>query len=317
MRILITGVTGFAGSHLAEALLAGGAVELFGIARHATWPPDCKHLSSQVPLWACDLTDAGALEGLLRDKKPGQIYHLAGYPHVGRSLKEPLAAWHGNLTASLNLYESVRRWGGRPRILHVSSGLVYEEPDSPGRALDERAPLSPATPYAASKAAADLAAYQYHRCWDLDIVRVRPFNHIGARQSMEFALSSFARQLAQIEAGKQPSLIETGDLAPQRDLTDVRDMVQAYMLLMKSGRPGEAYNAGSGQCHSMRTVLDRLCALSGRNPEIRAGAVAVRQTETRVLCAGSEKLQRETGWTRRFSLDQTLASILEYWRERT
>jgi GDP-4-dehydro-6-deoxy-D-mannose reductase len=316
MRILITGITGFVGAYLAEALLERGGVELFGIARHASWTAECQHLSGSVALRACDLTDMESIERILHEVQPQQVYHLAGYSHVGRSLHDPAAAWQTNLTATLRLYEAVCRWAGKPRLLHVSSAMVYGEPETPGQPLDERSPLRPATPYAASKAAADLAAYQYFRSAGLAIVRVRPFNHIGARQSPDFAVSSFARQVAQAAAGKAPPVIETGDLTPERDLTDVRDMVQAYRLLMELGRPGEVYNAGSGHAHSMQTVLDRLIALAGVNVEIRPRAVEMRRAEAAVLRADSTLLQRVTGWTPQYPLEETLQQILQYWRER-
>src|SRR5438552_3597911 len=148
--------------------------------------------------------------------------------------------------------------GGKPRILYVGSGQVYGEPQHPDQAFEEGSPLCPSSPYAASKAAADLASFQYARAPGLDIIRVRPFNHIGPRQSPEFAVSHFAKQIADIERKRRPPLLETGNLSSLRDLTDVRDMVRAYVLLMEKGRTGEAYNAAAGEVHSMQSVLDRL-----------------------------------------------------------
>jgi GDP-4-dehydro-6-deoxy-D-mannose reductase len=174
--------------------------------------------------------------------------------------------------------------------------------------------LRPDNPYAASKAAADLLSYQYTRHPGLDIVRVRPFNHIGPRQSPQFAVPSFARQLVAIERGRQSPVLETGNLQPCRDLTDVRDIAAAYMLLMERGRGGEAYNVGSGQTHSMQSVLDRLLALSGVSVEVRSKASLIRTTDTAVVRADAGKLRRETGWQPRFTLDQTLRDVLAYWR---
>src|SRR5205823_6085839 len=153
MRTLVTGVTGFAGGHLAEALLAGGD-EVIGVARRASWPPEWAHLSGRVPLLCCDLAGDGNLAGLLRETTPDRIAHLAGYAHVGQSFADPDAAWAGNLTATRRLYDAVARWGGRPRVLFVGSGMVYGEPGPDEPPLSESAPLRPTTPYAASKAAA-------------------------------------------------------------------------------------------------------------------------------------------------------------------
>jgi GDP-4-dehydro-6-deoxy-D-mannose reductase len=315
MRILVTGVTGFAGGHLAEALLAREEVELFGTSRRAEWPREWRHLAPRVKYRLCDLCDGAAVESLLREVQPEQIYHLAGYAEVGRSFREVEEAWDGNLTATRCLYEALGRWGARPRILYVSSGLVYGEPETAHQAYDERCLLHPVSPYAASKAAADLASFQYAQAPGLAIVRVRPFNHIGPRQSPRYAVPHFAQQIAAIERGQQPPVLDTGNLSPQRDLTDVRDIIQAYILLMESGRVGEVYNAGSGTVYSMQAVLDRLLRLAQVRVEIRRQPELVRSTEVTAVCCDAGKLRRETGWTPHIPLDQTLQDTLAYWRE--
>jgi len=314
MRILVTGVTGFAGGHLAETLLAHGRDTLVGVCRKPVWPDAWTHLADRVPLRECDVCARSTLEAILREVRPDRIYHLAGSAHVGRSFQEPQASWEGNLTATRSLYDAVVGWGGRPRILFVGSGLVYGESETATAGWEETSLLRPDSPYAASKAAADLVSYQYTRHPGLDIVRVRPFNHIGPRQSPQFAVSSFARQLANIERGRQPPVLETGNLRSQRDLTDVRDVVAAYVLLMERGRIGEAYNVGSGQTYTMQTVLDRLVALSTATVEVRQKASLVRETDLAVIRGNAGKLRRETGWSPRFTLEQTLMDTLAYWR---
>jgi GDP-4-dehydro-6-deoxy-D-mannose reductase len=310
---LVTGVTGFAGSYLAEALL-GRNEPVVGLSRQAAWPAPAAHLAGRVELRACDLCDAAAVEAVLRSVRPERVYHVAGYAHVGRSFHEPEAAWEGNLTATRRLLEAVARWGGRPRLLFVGSGLVYgDSPEPPG----EDAPLRPDSPYASSKAAADLVSYQYTRTAGLDVVRARPFNHIGPRQSPQFAVASFARQLVAIERGQGPPVLQTGDLSPQRDLTDVRDTVAAYLLLMEKGRTGEAYNVGTGQSYSIRHILERLLALAGLDVEVRQRDELVRAADVTVARVDAARLRRETGWAPRFALDQTLADTLAYWRGQT
>jgi GDP-4-dehydro-6-deoxy-D-mannose reductase len=316
MRILVTGITGFAGGHLAEALLGRGGAEVHGLSRSGRWPAEWRHLEGRGALRACDLGDRGAVQAVLEQVRPQEIYHLAGYPHVGRSLREPDATWEGNLGATRNLYEAVARWGGRPRILYVGSGLVYGDPDTPEQAYDEASPLRPTTPYAASKAAADLAGYQVGRATGLAIIRARPFNHIGPRQSPQFAVAHFAEQVAAVEQARQSPVLETGNLTPHRDLTDVRDTVRAYLLLMERGRPGEAYNIGTGRTYAMQEVLDRLLALARVRVEVRRRADLVRATETPATRADAGRLRRETGWEPRFTLEQTLADTLDYWRSR-
>jgi GDP-4-dehydro-6-deoxy-D-mannose reductase len=200
-------------------------------------------------------------------------------------------------------------------VLYVGSGLIYGDPEAPGRSTDEDAPLRPASPYAASKAAADLAGYQYARAWGLDVVRVRPFNHIGPRQSPQYAVAHFARQIAAIEQERQAPVLETGNLASRRDLTDVRDMVRAYILLMRHGETGAVYNAGTGEAHSMQSVLDRLLRLAQRQIEVRQQSGLLRAADNNVVRADPARLRAATGWKPRFTLDQTLADTLDYWRQ--
>jgi len=311
MRILITGATGFAGGHLVEALLKRGGDELHGLCRRAAWPPEWAHLNGRVALNHADLIMATDLAETLARIKPEWIFHLAGYADNGRSIKEPDEAWAGNLTATKNLYDAVTRWGGKPRILYVSSGLIYGEAKQP---INESHLLRPATPYAASKAATDLLSYQQTRHPGLDIIIVRPFNHIGPRQTPVYAIPGWASQLAEIAKGRREPVVRHGDLSSRRDFTDVRDMVQAYILLMENGRKGEAYNAGSGMAVSMDDVLDRLIAISGVGARHEAGPEQSRLVETAATCADSSKLRSETGWTPQISLDQTLTDTLEYWK---
>jgi GDP-4-dehydro-6-deoxy-D-mannose reductase len=316
MRILITGITGFVGGHLVEALVPMGHA-LSGISRRGTWPTALAHLADKAELLAGDLADGDQIEAILHRTRPDGILHLAGYANPGRSSQEPDRCWHDNLTATRTLYDAITRTGQRPRILFVSTGLIYGEPDDPDGACDERTTLKPATPYAASKAAADILSYQYTRNPGLDIVRVRLFNQIGPRQSAEYAAANFARQIAAAEAGKQAPLIETGDLSARRDITDVRDMVAAFPLLLQNGATGEAYNAGRGDTFRIRELLDRLLALARVKVEVRQRSDPGRKADTAVTRADSRKLRQTTGWSPRIPLDQTLADILDDWRKNT
>jgi GDP-4-dehydro-6-deoxy-D-mannose reductase len=313
-RILVTGVTGFAGGHLVEALLARGERQIVGLSRGGDWGPVWKRLAGQIELRRCDLCDRAQIEAVLRDVKPGRVFHLAGYAHVGRSLSEPDAAWNGNLTATRTLYDAVERSGSQPRILFVGSGLVYGQADDPTQAPDENSPLRPTTPYGSSKAAADLLSYQVSVSPGLDVVRARPFNHVGPGQSPQFALPNFARQIVAIERQQRPPVLETGNLSSCRDLTDVRDVIAAYLLLMERGRTGEAYNVGSGQTLSMQAVLERMLSLAGLKVELRQRAELLRAVDQAVVRVNADKLRREVGWQPRFTLDQTLADTLTYWR---
>jgi GDP-4-dehydro-6-deoxy-D-mannose reductase len=308
--VLITGATGFVGGHLDEALRARSGVELHGLSRRGAWPAEWTHLTDSVKLHARDLADPTGLAEFLAEIQPAWIFHPAGYAHAGRSHREPDAAWRGNLDATRRLYDAVILWDGTPRILAVSSGLVYGDVDGQ---CDESRPLRPASPYAASKAAADLASFQYAASPGLDIIRVRPFNHIGPRQSPDYAIPRFASQIAAIERDAQLAVVETGNLSASRDLTDVRDVVEAYILLMEKGRRGEVYNVGSGHLVRIGDVLDQLLAMSAIRVEVRQKRDS-RPAEIAAPTCDAGKLRRETGWEPRIPLGQTLHDTLEYWR---
>jgi GDP-4-dehydro-6-deoxy-D-mannose reductase len=316
MRILITGITGFVGGHLVEHLGRAGGHALTGVGRSADWPAALAHLAGKADLHALDLADRPAAEAVVRRVQPEWVFHLAGYANTGASFREPDRCWHDNLTATRSLFDAIAATEVRPRILFVSTGLVYGEPDDAGRACDERTTLKPASPYAASKAAADLLGYQVVRSSGLDVVRVRLFNQIGPRQSADYAVPNFARQIAAAEVGKLPPVIETGDLSAERDITDVRDMVAAFPPLLERGVKGEAYNAGRGEAYPIRELLDRLVKLSRVPVEVRTKAEPGRKADTTVTRADPSKLRALTGWAPHIALDQTLADILDDWRRK-
>lgn len=317
MRILITGATGFVGGHLIDRLLTESGHELHGLARNKHWPVQLASLTNDVVLHSADLNHADAVSEVLENIQPEWIFHLAGFANTGASFREPEEAWLSNWGGTFHLYEAIARWGGRPRVLFTSTGLVYGNPTAGDRACSEEDPLLPASPYAASKAAADLLSYQATCHPGLDIVRVRCFNQFGPRQSIDYATANFARQIAAIEKGIQAPVLETGDLNGQRDLTDVRDMARALIAVMREGQTGEVYNAGSGTALSMRTVVDRLRALARVHVEVRERIDPQRRHDTAVSRADVRKLQAATGWRPQYSLDETLTDLLNYWRRET
>ncbi len=314
MRILITGITGFVGGHLVEHLVASGGHALFGVSRRGEWPAQLAHLAPQAQLVVGDLCARADTERVLRETRPDWIVHLAGYANTGGSFRDPDRAWAENLTATRVLYDAIVSSGLRPRTLFVSTGLIYGEPDVPDGACDERTTLKPASPYAASKAAADIVSYQYSRSAGLDIVRVRLFNQIGPRQSADFAVPNFARQIAAAEAGKHAPVVETGDLSAKRDITDVRDIVASFPLLLDKGASGEAYNAARGESFRIQDLLDRLVSLSRAPIRVNQTVEPGRKADTSATRADVQKLRAATGWQPRVPLDRTLADILDYWR---
>jgi GDP-4-dehydro-6-deoxy-D-mannose reductase len=313
MRILITGITGFVGGHLVEHLAAEGGHALFGLSRRGTWPAALAHLAPHAALHPADLLDRAGTERVVRDIRPDWVVHLAGFANTGGSFRDPDRAWAENLTATRVLYDALAGSGATPRTLFVSTGLVYGEPDRPDEPCDERTTMKPASPYAASKAAADLVSYQYARGSALDIVRVRLFNQIGPRQSADYAVPNFARQIAAAEAGRQ-AVVETGDLSAKRDVTDVRDIVAAFPLLLEKGVCGEAYNAARGESYRIQDLLDRLVAMARSPIRVEQRIEPGRKADTAVARADGGKLRAATGWGPRIPLDRSLADILDYWR---
>lgn len=316
MRVLITGITGFVGGHLTDRLVAEGGHTLAGTARRAGWPRSLSHLESAASVYSADLDDAPRLREILDDFRPEWVIHLAGYAKTGQSFREPDLCWKANLDGTRSLYTAVEASSIRPRILFASSGLIYGEPASGQVDWDESAPLKPASPYAASKAAADLLSYQVTRKPGLDVVRIRLFNQIGPRQSTDYAIANFARQIAAIEAGRQEPVLKTGDLSAYRDLTDVRDMVAAIRAVIERGITAEAYNAGRGEVRRMEEILRRLIAVSGVKLEVQTQIEPGQAADATISQANIGKLQARTGWKPSYALDDTLAAILDDWRTR-
>ena len=315
MKCLITGASGFVGRHLAELLTRQGR-EVIGLTRTESAGHRGDSPAGTIPLLPVDLHDTRALADLLRQVRPQWIFHLAGYANAGKSFREPDAAWRGNLAVTRSLYDAMTLASCSARVLFVSTGLVYGDssPDFP--VCTENQPLRPGSPYASSKAAADLLSYQATRHPGLDIVVVRPFNHIGPGQNTDYAASNFARQLAAIEAGRHLPTILTGGLDSRRDFTDVRDMVRAYVLLMEKGESGEAYNAGSGRTFVLREILERLRRISGLEVHINEQTDPNRTKDSAINRVDHGKLARTTGWHPGRGIDETLADLLDDWRKR-
>jgi GDP-4-dehydro-6-deoxy-D-mannose reductase len=316
MRVLISGMTGFVGGHLVERLLAEGTHAVCGFTRETRWPANLLHLKPQVELHVADLLDPAAMRRVLTETRPEWIFHLAGHASPGKSFKEPGPCWAANLTGTQVLFDAVAESGLKPRILFASTGLVYGDPLPGQGAFDELSPLRPASPYATSKAAADLLAYQVTRHPGLDVVRVRLFNQIGPRQSADYAVANFARQIAAIERGEQSPILRTGDLSAQRDITDVRDLVRALIQLMHRAPRGEVYNIGRGQTWRMADLLAALVQRANVTVEVRQESEVHRLADTTVSRANPQKLIDLTGWTPQFTIEQTLQDILDDWRSR-
>lgn len=314
MRVLITGVSGFAGSHLAAHLLAQGEVDLWGTARSGLGAS--AHLAGRITTEPVDLIEAGAVRALLERAQPERIYHLAAQAFVPRSWEAPWETLENNIRGQLNVLQGVVDLGLESRVLCVASMEVYGPPRPEELPLDERTPFRPDSPYGVSKVAQDVLGGQYFQSYGVHAVRARPFNHIGPRQNDRFVAASFARQIAEIEAGLRPPVIEVGNLEAQRDFTDVRDVVRAYVLLLEQGVAGEAYNIGRGDPVRIRYLLNKLLSFSHTEIEVRQDPARLRPSDVPLSCADISKIQAATGWRPEIPLHQSLRDILNDWRQR-
>lgn len=313
MKLLITGMEGFVGSHLAEFCLGQGA-DVHGTAYPGASVQNLTHAHG-ARVHRLDLTRAGRVDRLIARLKPRWIFHLAGWSNPTLSRRDPEAALRVNVLGNLNVLEAARRLAQPPRVLVVGSADEYGGVDRRLRAITETQPLRPDSPYAVSKVCQDLTALAYFREYRLPVIRVRPFNHIGPRQALGFVATDFASQIVSIEKGRKVPLMEVGNLDVVRDFSDVRDVVRAYWLLMERGRPGEAYNIGSGRGIRVRDLLDGFLRLTSVRVQVHTLPTKARNEKLRKV-ASIVKLTRHTGWKPRVTLGQTLQAVMEDWRQR-
>lgn len=316
-KVLITGVTGFAGSHLVDYLLTRNDCEIHGIQRWRSRTENIEHLKpGQITLHECDLRDATSTFDTIDKVRPDWIFHLAAQSFVPTSWVAPTESLTTNILAQLNIFEAVRRLGLKTRIqLACSSeeyGMVY--PDEVP--IQETNPLRPLSPYAVSKVGQDMLGYQYWMSWKVDSVRTRGFNHEGPRRGPVFVASDFAKQIADIEKGRKAPVLHVGNLDAKRDFTDVRDMVRAYVLALEKCEPGEVYNICRGQCWTIRETLDMLLAMSKVDIEVRQDPARLRPSDVQILLGDNSKFVKATGWQPVIPFERTLADMLEYWRAR-
>jgi len=310
MRALITGIGGFVGRHLLRHLQDEGD-EVVGIGR----PADCAHLPASIRVFHADLTDRPAVDEVIFEARPEAIYHLAAQSSTGESFVDPWATLGNNLHAQLNLLEAVLSAGDKPRVLIVGSSDEYGRVRPDEVPTHEDVPLRPTTPYAVSKVGQDMLGYQYFAQHGLPVVRVRPFNHTGPGHDSRFVIPSFARQLAEIEAGEREPLLHVGNLQVARDFSDARDMVRAYRLAVVVGHPGEVYNLGRGRAVRLAEVIDDLIAMCRVPVQVVVDPALLRPTDMPRQEADTRKFVALTGWRPRIAWHTTLRDTLEYWRQ--
>lgn len=298
-RILVTGASGFVGGYLLTALedIAGAEVHSAAVA----------------------ITDAAAVDERVASVQPQVVFHLAAQAHVPTSFSDPDGTWAVNLHGTLNLLRSVARHCPGATFINVGSSDMYGASFRSGAAVDENTPLLPLNPYAASKAAADLAAFQQAAVSDLRVIRARSFNHSGPGQKEGYVLPAFAAQVARIEAGLQAPVVQVGDLSAERDFLHVADVVDAYLRLADRApelAPGSVFNIASGSSQRLDALLQGLLARSRVAIAVETDPARLRPVDIRRVCARPEALQQATGWQSTHSIDDLLDALLTDWRER-
>ncbi|MEX2013240.1 MAG: GDP-mannose 4,6-dehydratase [Candidatus Levyibacteriota bacterium] len=313
-KALITGAAGFAGGFLIEHLLSQGDFDVVG----TYLSEDQLKFAIQkdaVDFKKLDLLDFSATTKLLKYSKPDYVFHLAALTSPSESFDNPSETITNNITAQVNLLEGIKKNDLGTKTLIISSADIYGLVDIKDLPIDEETPLMPTNPYAVSKIAQDFLGLQYFLSYGLKIIRVRPFNHFGPRQSPRFVIPSFAKQIAEIEKGKKDNVIRVGNLSSKRDFTDVRDMMQAYLLAVEKGKVGDVYNIGSGVSHQISEILDMLLSLSNKKIDVEIDKSLLRPKDDPELVCDRSKFTKQTDWEPRIKIEKTLKDTLDYWRD--
>lgn len=312
MIALLTGAGGFAGSHLAEYLLHEGA-EVLALVRPNDDLVRLEPILGQLKVERADIRDGERLIQILQDTKPERVFHLAAVTSPADSVLNPKSTYEVNLMGTLNLLEGARQTGLDCRILFVSSPEVYGMVGDGELPLREDAALRPANPYAGSKAAGELMACQFFWSYGVKVVRVRPFNHTGPRQSESYVCSSLARQVAEIDLGMREPVVQVGNLAALRDFTDVRDIVRGYCLLLDKGEPGEVYQLCSGHPVSIETILRHLTNSASTPIRIAVDPARAHAQGAQKVWGTADRAERTAGWRPQYPLERTLQDLKNYW----
>jgi GDP-4-dehydro-6-deoxy-D-mannose reductase len=322
MKVLITGITGFAGSHLADYLLAHEPeAEIYGTYRWRSRRDNIEHLdaelrSGKVKLVECELRDYASVLQAVGQARPDYVFHLAAQSFVPTSWSSPAETISTNINSQTHLFEACRALALDPVIQIACSSEQYGLVLPDEVPITEANPLRPLSPYAVSKVGQDFLGYQYFQSYGLKVIRTRGFNHTGPRRGDVFVTSNFAKQIASIEAGLQDPVIRVGNLDAVRDFTDVRDMVRAYWLAVTRARPGEVYNIATGSGITIRALLDQLLALSSVEVRVETDPARLRPSDVEILIGDSSKFRADTGWQPEIPFAQTVSDLLGYWRER-
>ena len=316
MNILITGVTGFVGSHLAEYILnLDKGHEVYGLCRWRSPKDNLEKIYDKIVLLEADLCDLSALIRHLKSVKPDVIFHLAAQSYVLTSFNSPIHTIWSNVIGTANLLEAVRIVEIDPVIHICSSSEVYGQVREEDLPIKETCPFRPASPYAVSKVGEDMVAYQHWLSHGTRTIRTRMFTHTGPRRGDVFAMSFFAKQIAASELGLKEPVIRVGNLKSVRTFSDVRDAVRAYWILVDKCKPGEVYNIGGDRTMTVGEALEILLSYSRIRCKVEVDTSLIRPSDVTLQIPCIDKFQNETGWEPEIPLEKTLEDILDYWRE--
>lgn len=316
MRVLITGIAGFAGSHLVEYLLTETNWEVGGVVRPSGDRRHIAHLLPQLKLFPGDVSDHRFLAEAFAEWRPDYVVHLAAQSAPSLAWSQARETLTTNVVGQYNVLEAVARVAPEAVVLVVGSGDEYGVVHADELPVTENNPLRPNSPYAVSKVTQDMLGYQFFVSRRLHTVRVRPFNHIGPRQGEAFVTASFARQIAEIEVGKRPAILTVGNLEARRDFCDVRDVVRAYHLALVRGIAGEVYNIGSGVSHRVSDLLYWLLQETNAQISVERDEARFRPSDVPDLVCDASKFREHTGWSPTIAIENSLADVLDYWRDR-
>jgi len=320
-KVLITGITGFVGSHLADHILANfPKVQILGLARWRAPRDNIRHILDKITLESGDLLDLSSLNAILLKQRPDVIFHLAAQSYVPYSFLSPVATLSTNVIGTCNLLEAVRELkfaSGYDPVIHIcSSSEVYGQVKEDEVPIKENNPFRPASPYAVSKVGEDLLSFQYWLSWQIKTIRTRMFTHTGPRRGEVFVVSTFARQIAAIEAGMAPPVVRVGNLESIRTFLDVRDAVKAYWRLVEVCPPGEVYNIGGVETMTVGEMLDRLLKLARvKDIKVEVDRSRLRPSDVTLQIPCIDKFTAATGWKPEIKFERTLEDTLNYWRE--
>lgn len=320
-KILITGITGFVGSHLAEYILKyHKGAKMYGLVRWRSPKNNILKVLDSLNLCYGDLEDYSSLEKILSAVKPDVIFHLAAQSYVDFSFVSPLSTLSSNVIGTANLLETIKTLKlqtGYDPIIHIcSSSEIYGQVKKNEIPIKETNPMRPASPYAVSKVGEDMLALQYFLSWKIKTIRTRMFTHEGPRRGEVFAPSNFTKQIAAIEAGKQKPIVLVGNLNSVRTFMDVRDAVRAYWLLVNKCTPGEVYNIGGVETMTVGDMLKKIISFSKKkNIKVKVDPKRLRPSDVTLQIPSVEKFILQTGWKPKIKFDQTLKDMLDYWRD--